>query len=216
MRIFLTAFLFGLFCIFGSSAAEKTPDAPVADARLFSAVTVEELVRLVPEAKELYEGPWGRHDFIVLTCRFFPVREWLGSMNSDALEPLSGEDTELKLIQLLVLKESGTGFTIEDAGGYLESSKQVFSAKNRKTGKVLTLSVSKEESRLLSNGMKSRRTPEGITYISKEYAADVSAAAGGKDVVSHTFGGHWKLILKYHLDGKKTPVFDEIQVFTVK
>jgi len=55
MRIFLTAFLSGLFCIFGSSAAEKTPDAPVADARLFSAVTVEELVRLVPEAKELYE-----------------------------------------------------------------------------------------------------------------------------------------------------------------
>lgn len=64
--------------------------------------------------------------------------------------------------------------------------------------------------------MKSRKTPEGITYISKEYAADVSAAAGGKDVVSHTFGGHWKLILKYHLDGKKTPVFDEIQVFAVK
>ena len=133
MRIFLTAFLSGLFCIFGSSAAEKTPDTPVADARLFSAVTVEELGRRVPEAKELYEGPWGRHDFIVLTCRFFPVREWLGSMNSDVLEPLSGGDTELKLIQLLVLKESGTGFTIEDAGGYLESSKQVFSAKNRKT-----------------------------------------------------------------------------------
>lgn len=73
MRIFLTAFLSGLFCIFGSSAAEKTPDTPLRTPVFSAPVTVEELVRLVPEAKELYEGPCGRHDFIVLTCRFFPV-----------------------------------------------------------------------------------------------------------------------------------------------
>lgn len=216
MRIFLTVCLFWLLGIFGGAAAEKVPEAPVADARLLCAVTVEELVCQVPEAKELYEGPWGRHDFIVLTCRFFPVGEWLKSMNSDALVPLSGADTALKLIQLLVLKESGTGFTIEEAGGYLESSKQVFSVKNRRTGKILTLSVAEEESRLLSDGMKSRKTPEGITDISREYTATVSASIGGKDVVSHTYGGRWKLLLKYHLDEKKTPAFDEIQVFAVK